>query len=507
MLNYRAVGDKEVIYQPFVVGGPPTQAGLPYGGKFNTTYRADSFICDAALHAGVISDRFGGCGLMKMTGEKSSFPASNRNGIPSAAFDASFPASFTFLPVKSAHCTDLRWHLLPITVFFTVIATLFISRPWLLFFTLFPATFFHVSFSSDPPNLMDPDELVSIAISRFLPDSFIAYVLGRHIVSRTINFNGQIEKAVLWLGGFWVGALNNLTFDVLIPLQRLTPRDLAQQPGAKAALAIVIIVLIGIALSQIYFIRLTGKLPLYLAIYIGFGVSLGLLIAVPGQALRIHHYILSLLLLPGTAFQTRPSLLYQGILLGMHINGVARWGFAGILETPHSLQGDGAMFSRLPRFEPNPIVRDTNITIFWNATVEGAATSDFPYPWGGVSLLVNDVERFRSTEVTGNFTFPRLLVTDGINATTSDEFVMPINIQQQLIDQSGEEFEHSDVDDTSRTVLAKRQDAVIGPPRQPIYLRIAYTRGQGSRISSGDYTRGGVVLQDGTWVPPGRGRT
>jgi hypothetical protein len=41
----RSVGDQEVIYQPLVVGG----------GDELGTYRADSFICSAAVHRGLFT--------------------------------------------------------------------------------------------------------------------------------------------------------------------------------------------------------------------------------------------------------------------------------------------------------------------------------------------------------------------------------------------------------------------------------------------------------------------
>lgn len=48
-LNYHAytcsIGDQEVIYQPLVVGG----------GDAEGTYRADSFICSAAVHRGLFT--------------------------------------------------------------------------------------------------------------------------------------------------------------------------------------------------------------------------------------------------------------------------------------------------------------------------------------------------------------------------------------------------------------------------------------------------------------------
>lgn len=53
----------------------------------------------------------------------------------------------------------------------------------------------------------------------------------------------------------------------------------------------------------------------------------------PGLELRLHHYILAIIFMPGTAFPTRLSAIYQGYLLGMFLNGVAAFGFDPILQT------------------------------------------------------------------------------------------------------------------------------------------------------------------------------
>jgi hypothetical protein len=58
---------------------------------------------------------------------------------------------------------------------------------------------------------------------------------------------------------------------------------------------------------------------------------LGLL---PGLTLRLHHYIVAIMIFPVTAFPTRLSALYQGLLLGLFVNGTAAFGFASILERP-----------------------------------------------------------------------------------------------------------------------------------------------------------------------------
>src|SRR5690606_15444012 len=81
VLNPRPVGPEEVNYRPLVVGGSP--------------YRGDSFICGAAIHAGVVSDAYGGCGRVTRVGEHIGFASSESNGVESIAFDSYFPLSYT----------------------------------------------------------------------------------------------------------------------------------------------------------------------------------------------------------------------------------------------------------------------------------------------------------------------------------------------------------------------------------------------------------------------------
>ena len=245
--------------------------------------------------------------------------------------------------------------------------------------------FFHVGLVSDPPSNSDYASLSSLIIGRFLPAAFVAFVVYRFCVKpQLLGLNAQFEKTILWLGGAWVGSLNNYTFD-FIPIQRLTPHDLQAQPGARLALVIVVLLLFSIALGQVWYLRLEGRLPRYLAIYAVFAAFLIICVIIPQLNLRIHHYILALLLVPGTRVQTRPSLLYQGILIGLFINGIARWGFDSILQTAAALRGDGQLNSLLPNITA-PVLGTSNITFSWSVP---------PRPWDGVSVIINDVERHR----------------------------------------------------------------------------------------------------------------
>jgi len=384
VLNPRAIGEQEIIYKPFVIGGPTAaeeNSTIP-----DTVYRGDSFICQAAIHSGLVGNDKGGCGVALLAGGQSNFTSTQRHGIQSFAFDSNFPKSFTFVSGLSSTCVrDLRWPLLAVTCGFTTILSLCTTSPQVFFPSVFTMLFFHVGLVSDPPNHSDYASLTSIIIGRFLPAAFVAYVIYRYSVKpQQTGLTATIERTVLWLGGAWVGSLNNYTFD-FIPIQRLTPHDLQAQAGAKLALVCVVLLIFSIAVGQVWYLRLEGRLPRYLAIYSIFVAGLLLCVALPPLNLRIHHYFLAILLLPGTRTQTRPALLYQGILIGLFINGVARWGFDSIMQTTNALRGDGQVDSLLPNITA-PIVGSSNITFAWSRP---------PRPYDGLSVLVNDVERHR----------------------------------------------------------------------------------------------------------------
>ena len=435
VLNPRAIGDLDVNYKPFVIGGPSVHeenSTLP-----ETIYRGDSFICQAAIHSGIVGNDKGGCGVALLTGEQTNFTATKRHGIESFAFDSSFPKSFTFVTDLSSECVrDLRWPLLAVTCGFTTILSLCTTSVIILFPSVFFMLFFHVGLVSDPPTHSDYSSLISIIIGRFLPAAFVAAAFYRYSIRpQQTGLTANIERTVLWLGGAWVGALNNYTFD-FIPIERLTPHDLHAQSGAVLALIIVVFLIFFIALQQAWFLRQEGRFRKYLAIYAIMGTGLLICVAIPQLNLRVHHYFLAILLLPGTRTQTRPSLLYQGILLGLFINGTARWGFDSIMQTTDDLRGaDGQLGTLLPNITA-PVIAATNITFNWSKP---------PPRYDGLSVLVNDVERYR------------WYYGEGTPAHTFDRY-----------DSSENE-----------------------------YFRFAYMRGS----ETGDYTQAGIWKTDGTWIP------
>ncbi|KAF1980089.1 hypothetical protein BU23DRAFT_444402 [Bimuria novae-zelandiae CBS 107.79] len=345
VLNPRAVGHQDVNYRPLVIG--------------DETYRGDSFICGSAIHAGVFSDVSGGCGRVTLLGSHDNFSSVEKHGIESIPFDSYFPLAFTVTPNPSLHCpSDPRQVLLFLDIFFTGLLSIFSTSPS-IFFPIFIIVFAHVSFASDPPSAsyrnttVLPDH-ISMFAKRLLPALFCAVVIYRTTVKRTLRgLTAHAEKTALWLGGFFFGALSNYTFD-WIPIQRLTAHDLEQQPGAKVALAIILFVLAAIIAGQVYYYWLEARLLRYLALYGLFTTGILVCLVIPGVSLRIHHYVIALLLLPGTSLQTRPSLVYQGLLLGLFVNGIARWDFDSVLQTTADLREDGKFDSVLPELlEPS----------------------------------------------------------------------------------------------------------------------------------------------------------
>ena len=394
LLNPRAVGPIEVNYRPLVVG--------------NEIYRGDSFICASAQHAGIITDDSTGCGRVTLVGQHANFPSVERNGIESIPFDSYFPLSFKVSRTELGYVQP-HARFLVISSLYTVILSLFATSPSLFFFPTFISGFMHVAFESDPPTAtfhntsVLPDQ-ISLFVERLLPALFCAVIIFRTCIKRTLSgLDAQIEKTILWVGGFWFGLLSNHTILGWLPIQRLTtPHDPEQQPGTKLSLAIILIILLLITCKQSYHLRLEGRLLPYLRLNALFLTAILITMSIPTFHLRLHHYLIALLLLPGTSLQTRPSLLYQGFLTGLFIHGVAKWGFASVLQTDAAaaaaaaLREDSFANSLLPTIGTPWIPLDIPTRKFPNITLSwGLPPASSEADMAGISILINDVERLR----------------------------------------------------------------------------------------------------------------
>lgn len=244
-----------------------------------------------------------------------------------------------------------------------------------------------------------------------------------------------------------------------VPLQRLEARDIQQQPGALSSLIVIVLVVVVLAINQVRVVRNAGVLPKFLTLYMVAGVILGLCAAVPGEGLRLHHYVISLLLLPGCAFPTWISQMCSAFLFGMFINGIARWGFDGLLQDVKTIQGDATGNSALPSFAMNAT---TSSLIHWDPIPPSLTGS-----WDSFALLVDDVLRYMGPLTSYNLSS----LMDSYKQEPSD-VVQPSQVTQNL--QTGVH-----------------------------YLRLAYSSGG----MPGDFTQAALAWMNGTFVPPPPGRT
>lgn len=442
MLNLRWVGGRQEVYRPWVIGGGDVSSSVVTeeiemgtgNGTRTGVYRGDSFICQAAMHARVISDSKGGCGVVELVGEYYSFfGGTGGEGISSIGFDSWFPMAFTVRPAPTGQkCPQMEMKTarsLAPTVLFTSIVSILTTSATTLWFTSFITIFTHVGLVSDPPNVAGPTDtilpqLISILFERLLPATFVSavmfYTCSRFTTLRAIPASVNMEKAVPWLGALWIGALSNFTLESWIPLSRLSAHDLREQPGAVAALIAILAVITVTVAYQAYCFWLEARVLRYLSFYslVLAAITVGAIMSINGWGtleLRIHHYVLALLLFPLTSIQTRPALVYQGLLLGLFINGIARWGFDSVIQTAEALRGDNGLLgsSLVPVVDGQPLVYLRDAPELWSVAFKWKGINDTLAALGllvegkrgreetdrlqlqGVSVMVNDVERYR----------------------------------------------------------------------------------------------------------------
>ena len=281
----------------------------------------------------MINDAKGGCATLQLVSNFSDFLPYTAHGLSSIGFPTVFPVAFRFLPTTSLHsCTDLRDPALAFNILITVLLFAVIRPKQIFsFWCLVCIGFWHITLFSQPQNTPPP---IDTAFSIFLPALFVAYAIWR-VAFRFVMpsfVRMPIEATVWYVAPFWLGVLLNVVFDK-VPIDRLTASDIRQRPGSLVAVIIIVIIVFFIAVNQVRIIRKTGWLPHYLGWYIIGGLVILILSQLPGLQLRLHHYIIALALVPGTAFPTRLSAIYQSFLLGLFLNGVAAFGFASILQT------------------------------------------------------------------------------------------------------------------------------------------------------------------------------
>lgn len=473
------VGDTKVKYRGYEIGGGSKQTGEA-DDELSYPYRSDSFVCGSAVHADVVSPVFGGCAKVSMKGPQINFPSreGKYNTQFSVAFDSFFPSSYAFKSYFdgiATGCIDPRAPLVTINVLFGL-PIFYLYESIIGYWIITIVGYWTLLLALDPPLLVDPHdtssvyELISLGFQRLLPLCFVLYVEWKSSIKRTLEDVGAspLLKIAIWYPMFWLGVMNNITFDRL-PVDRLTPKDLKEQKGAATAVGCIIITILICAIIQAYSLWKSGRFRKFFKIYISFILGLILLSQIPGLNLRIHHYILGAILVPGCATRNLSAYLFQGILIGLILSGVSRWDFASIVETDFALlRGEAGVSMPPPMFKFDPkIPHKLNWQLNLTELETGNISSQLNQTLDGVSLLLNDFE-----------------VYVGENQTIALDILVQEN---QLLNKM-------------------IQDSLSVNGTVPLYLRIARANIETPRKLHGDYTHAALLeWPEGIWHPPSDG--
>lgn len=430
LYSLRVVGSQNIKYRGFFIGG---------GEKHDDTspnilsypYRADSFPCGAAVHAGVVSRFFGGCARASyQSGPQNLFVSTpgKSGSSDSIGFESFFPTSYIFtrLPQLLGPCKDPRLVILVFNIFMGI-PVVFFGSAAAFYWIMAIVGFWTISLATDPPIIVNPQDpetlynLLSVSLERFLPTCFILYVLWVVSVKRTFLLKAPLEndtlndldeerphcsklfpnysplfRIIFWYLFFWIGVVNNMTFDRL-PIDRLTLYDLQTMPGALIVMCVLGAIMLVCVVAQAYYLWLLGRLWKFFKAYALVSGILIFLSFLPGLTLRIHHYIFALLLIPGCSTKGWTAYVFQGLLLGLFLSGVARWGYASIAETNFSLLRGEPMGQILA-----PVVQSYDSGVLrWRRPDGSSYDTDLEDidRYTEVSLLINDIERYRGMDV------------------------------------------------------------------------------------------------------------
>ncbi|TPX78603.1 hypothetical protein CcCBS67573_g00127 [Chytriomyces confervae] len=455
--NFLYVGPSAVQYVPFVVGS-------------SNTYRGDSWICSAAIHAGVLSNSKGGCVVAKLSPSQSeTYQASSANGIASVAFNSSYPSTLSFESLKesdTAFCADLGFvsegFFVPFLMLFPLLN---VSRKHLFWNTLI-WIFLYWTFVS--PDTSRADDKIAKYLASLLPAIAVLYCLYVHIVRYTMpKPNKYPLESILWVGFIWLG----FHLDMLsnygngLPTLSFSANNFKNSAQLPALIVIIcVVLLLGLNFTYWHWKQNT-MFPLVVFYVVYFTVYFSLP-KIVGLSIHVHHYIFSLLLLPFTRLRLRLALFSQALLLGLMLQGVLKFGFAspfdthlqaGAIYTQGTTQALWNLTSTAVKSAPfttntsatlsdmvvewvYPLNRTLNVTDLDTATlmrvlgVKTAAEVSQLVPINEYSLTVNDVQIYRGKQARFSFGAVSLLAngTSARRVPNMDSVVAPFDRVRML---------------------------------------------------------------------------
>lgn len=409
------LGDQRIKYKPYVVGGGRELTDQISNNQLTNPYRADSYPCMAALHAGLISPFNGGCARLSFNSKEQPFFSSAMGSYVGQSLEylSFFKSSFYFKQDPKdefINCHDPRF---PITIinFIMGIPVTYFASAAVVYWTMCVVGFWTICLTEDPIVVINPADrdnfahLITAAAERFLPTCFILYVLWKCSVKMTLSQlpSGNqepkvsyVNRILLWYPLFWIGILNNITFDRL-PIDRLKFSGLTQQPGGVISMISILGFIITCAFIQAYKVWKSGKFTKYLKVYLLILGGIFLVTRIPNTKFHLHHYILGIILLPGCSTKGRTALLFSGILLGTFLSGASRWGLASIIDTIAQWTRGDPIGTVMP---PDILGYDvTSGLLNLQVVPTGGNYSAIYETYSSVSLLVNDIESYIEDKV------------------------------------------------------------------------------------------------------------
>ncbi|KAJ3013057.1 UNVERIFIED_CONTAM: hypothetical protein HDU68_000888 [Siphonaria sp. JEL0065] len=391
-----------VQYKPYVVGGAADKL-----------YRGDSWICGAAIHAGVLSNSEGGCVVAKLVPSAGEiYSASNQNGISTFSFNSTYPATLKFdsiPPGGSGYCKDLGFYAEGLFL------PLLFLQPFLnptrkhLYWSTLIWMYLYWTFVS--PDTGKGNNDIKNLLASLLPAMAVLYFVHENIAKHTLPKPSKYPlECVLWIGILWFGFHFDMVLTQVLPISALTFSSKMFSNPSTAAGLIALFAVVGAAILAFFYLHYhQDTLFSYI---IGYLVFFGIYATLPkivGLALHMHHYITGLLLLPPTRIQSRLSIVCQSLLLGIFTQGVLKFGFASPFDTT---------------LQANAIYTKGTVQTLWNFTTQDIlqGTLKWTYPYNN-TLNLTDLY----ISPTLQQTLGGVSVADVVNQMSINEYSLVMN--------------------------------------------------------------------------------
>lgn len=285
-------------------------------------YRADSVVCAAATHAGVIGAS-GGCALMQMVGHQSSFEASCRNGVCSKGYNYSFPSSFSFKAAEDAYaCNNLESTFI-LTALTLMLASMVLFRPPKPFlFAKFLLIGFWIVLVALTPELAPATRIASL--SRDLPllvagGVYIYFVAGEHAMYNPVTSN--LPNIFFYLIPFMAGLSVKSVFTWVQSNRRVVLSTSVFLVIFVSVTAFLLVYHVWLLCQTTCLKRMAYSLG-YLAVSLFYLISWAVL--KPDYGIEFRHPTIPLILIPLTRWRNRPIVsITQALLVGSFVNGLA----------------------------------------------------------------------------------------------------------------------------------------------------------------------------------------